>query len=565
MPKRRRYYRRKKNPKQQRNSVDRISNLPIEIIREIHFRLPRIDAVKTSILSKKWQSIWASHPRIFLDEIDFGADYSRYSVADKPKRDSFLTYLIKSLEIRQKPSEYNCDVDKLCLRMTVENSPAELLVNKWISFALENSIKRLCLSLKTINRDHYYLCGFAFCAHTLVHLIISDCEITNCSFKLPALKVLFLFVVCIEDDDFKDLIAGCPLIEQLRIQDTKKLRTIVVSNPNLEFFGVHLLCSDGKIRVESPNLHSIEFISFSIDMCEVEIASTTTVRELTLRDAYDPETLIHFIEKFPLLEKLIIDGYSDLCEVEITSKPTVRSLTLCNINDEDLTLFDWDGDDLKMTWMNFIDNFPLLEKLIIDTCSRLQKLHISQPNLVSLVLKDSIVKWEARINSPKLKSFEYKGGLTDFTGIEDLQELEFVLLYLDPLKLRDYYYSWFRDMLESCARSKHLSLICDIEEVVLIPVEVTDILPVNDITNLELEIISRHGTFEGVIDDFTWILPDLKTLSLTLGSTTKFFQFRREEDGELSAEEVHKPKPDKSVSILRNNKLLHIIGNEIGG
>ena len=42
-------------------------------------------------------------------------------------------------------------------------------------------------------------------------------------------------------------------------------------------------------------------------------------------------------------------------------------------------------------------------------------------------------------------------------------------------------------------------------------------------------------------------------------------QFRREEDGELSAEEVHKPKPDKRVSILRNNKLFHIIGNEIGG
>ena len=61
-------------------------------------------------------------------------------------------------------------------------------------------------------------------------------------------------------------------------------------------------------------------------------------------------------------------------------------------------------------------------------------------------------------------------------------------------------------------------------QVVLIPVEVTDILPVNDITNLELEIISRHGTFEEVVDDFTWILPDLKTLSLTLGSTTKFFQ-----------------------------------------
>ncbi|KAH0656306.1 hypothetical protein KY285_031188 [Solanum tuberosum] len=312
-----------------------------------------------------------------------------------------------------------------------------------------------------IYRDHYYLRGVAFCTDTLVDLIISDCEITNCSFKLPALKLLFLIVVCIEDHDFKNLIAGCPRIEQLRIQETEKLRTIVVSNPNLEFFRVQLLCSD--------------------------------------------------------------DGYNNLCEIEITSKPTVRSLTLCNINDEDSILFDMDDEDMTMTWMNFIDKFPLLEELIIDDYSRLQKLHISQPNLASLVLKDSIVRWEVRIDSPKLKSLEYKGG-TYFKGIEDLQELEFVLLYLDPFKLRDYWYSWFRDILESCAHSKRLSLICDIEEVVLISVEVTDILPINDIKNLELEIISRHGTFQEVVDDFTWILPDLKTLSLTLGSTTKFFE-----------------------------------------
>ncbi|XP_004243318.1 putative F-box protein At1g49610 [Solanum lycopersicum] len=444
--------------------MDRISNLPIEIIREIQSRLPRIYAVKTSILSKKWQRIWASHPKILLDEIDFGADNSRYRAKDKPKREAFLTYLIKSLEIRERHK--NCEVDELFLRMIVDSDADELLVSKWISFALENSIKRLCLSLQTIRRDHYHLYGVAFCSHKLVDLILSDCKIKNCSFKLPALKLLFLFVVRIEDDDFKDLIAGCPLIEQLRVQDTKKLRTInLVSNPNLQFFGVHLPCphGGGKIRIESPNLHSLEFISFNIHLCELEIMSTTTVRKLTLLHAYDPET--------------------------------------------------------------FIEKFPLLDKLVLDTCGWSQKLHISQPNLVSLVLKDSTVRREVRIDSPKLKSLEYKGGLTDFTGIQDLQELEFVLLYLDLLKLPDNWYSWFRDILESCARSKTLSLICDIQEVVLIPVKVTDILPVNDIKNLELEIKTRHGTFEVVIAELISMLPDLKTLSLTLGSTTKFFKF----------------------------------------
>ncbi|WMV39175.1 hypothetical protein MTR67_032560 [Solanum verrucosum] len=338
MPKRRRYNGRRK---QQKNSMDKISNLPIEIIHQIHSCLPRIDAVKTSILSKKWQSIWASHLRILLDEIDFGADYSRYTVTDKPKRDAFLTYLIKSLESRERPSEYNCDVDKLFLRMTVENSSVELL-----------------------------------------------------------------------DHDFKNVIAGCPQIEQLHIQETEKLCTIVVSNPNMDFFGVQLLCSD------------------------------------------------------------------------------------------------------------------------------------------------------------------------------------------DPFKLCDYWYSWFRDILESCALSKRLSLICDIEEVVLIPVEVTYILPVNDIKNLELEIISRHGTFQEVIDYFTWILPDLKTLSLTLGSTTKFFEVgsvfpmffitvsvivldelhiyyianavlvERNDVKVLLAEVIHNPKSDQRVSWVEDQVNVRVrdhVSNRGGG
>ncbi|PHT43327.1 hypothetical protein CQW23_17352 [Capsicum baccatum] len=138
--------------------------------------------------------------------------------------------------------------------------------------------------------------------------------------------------------------------------------------------------------------------------------------------------------------------------VKLSSTPTVWNLTLCNVNDEDTT------------WINFIDRFPLLEKLIIDGCSMMEYLHVSQQNLTNLVLYDCFVTREVRINSPKLKSLEYKGGFTFFEGIEALQELEFVELYLDPLKFRDYWYSWIRNLLESCAHSKHLSLICGIEE-----------------------------------------------------------------------------------------------------
>ncbi|KAF3650455.1 putative F-box/LRR-repeat protein-like [Capsicum annuum] len=172
---------------------------------------------------------------------------------------------------------------------------------------------------------------------------------------------LTLLSVSVEDDNFKDLIAGCPRIEQLRIENPGKLRTLVVSNPNLEFFGLELHCIYGKIVIKSPNIDILEFISFSMDLCELEITSTTTVRELTLRDAHDEETL-------------------------------------CNVYDKDTAWIH----------LNFIDKFPLLEKLVIAGCSTLERLHVSQQNLTSLVLKDCIVIEEVIIDSLKFVNLKRK-------------------------------------------------------------------------------------------------------------------------------------------------------------
>ncbi|XP_010324083.1 putative F-box/FBD/LRR-repeat protein At1g78760 [Solanum lycopersicum] len=481
---------------------DIISNLPIGLIGEIHSHLPWKEVVKTSILSKKWRSIWYSHPIIWLDETDFGADYTNYSSTDKPRRDAFFTHMMELLEIRERNSELDYSVNKLFLRMTLEYDPsAEHLVNKWISFALEKKVRMICLGLKKINRTPYYLRGIAFSGTELVGLTISDCHITNCSFNLPALKLLFLFAVCIKDHDFKDLIAACPRIEKLRVLDTRQLHTIVVSNPHLKFFGGNLSCSNGKIRIESAEFDSLEF-SFTKYACKVEITSATTVRELTVGNANNQEALMHLINKF-----------------------------------------------------------PLLEKLIIHDCSRLQNLHISQRNLASLVLMDCTVVQLVRLTTPKLKSLEYKGPHTNFEGIEDLEELEFVLLYLEPVDMDTYWwYKWLRDILKLCARSKHLSVICNSQKVIIIPEYLRHLVSITDMEHLELEIKTLDATFKEVTDELISILPDLKTLSLTLGSTTKFFQIRIDEDGDLSAEEEeHNPKPNRRVSILRS-----MISKQIG-
>ncbi|WMV39176.1 hypothetical protein MTR67_032561 [Solanum verrucosum] len=275
-----------------------------------------------------------------------------------------------------------------------------------------------CLGLKTIYHNHYYLHGIAFCATTLVYLTISDCEITNCSFELPALKFLFLFVVHIEDDDFKDLIAGCPQIQ--------KLHNIVVSNHELNFFGVNLDCFDGKIRIESANLESLEFISFNMDFCEVETTSTTTVRELTLRKTYGQETLMNFIDKFPLLEKLIIDDCESHerpseydCDVDelflrmtLEDSPTKKLLPLLKF----LSLFNICIEDVD--FKDLVVGCPRIEKLRILDTQNLHTIVVSNPRLKFFAMHLPYSDAKMRIESANLDSIE----LISF--IEDLCEVE---------------------------------------------------------------------------------------------------------------------------------------------
>ncbi|XP_009769796.1 uncharacterized protein [Nicotiana sylvestris] len=97
------------------------------------------------------------------------------------------------------------------------------------------------------------------------------------------------------------------------------------------------------------------------------------------------------------------------------------------------------------------------------------------------------------------------------------------------------WYIWLRNILESFAHSKHLSLICENEQDIIFPDELTETLlpPIHDIKNLELQIYSSTATSQKILDGFIWILPGLRTLSLTFGSIAKIIEFQREDDVEV--------------------------------
>lgn len=142
--------------------VDRISNLPVKIIREIFFRVHPKDAARASVWSKRWLRLWASLSDIYLE---------------------------------------NGEIGMLFLRITVDkNSSCELLVKKWINFAIENKVKALHLAIEALTYEEpfhlFSLSGVTFLSATLVVLSIKDCEISSDSnFMVPNLRSLFLYDV----------------------------------------------------------------------------------------------------------------------------------------------------------------------------------------------------------------------------------------------------------------------------------------------------------------------------------------------------------------------------------
>lgn len=202
--------------------VDRISNLPDTVIKCILNSLETKNAVRTSVLSRKWHSRWMSVTN--LNFIEFALNMNQ-------KRPLFMDFVERVIALRE-PS--NLDLFALACEVLTD-APR---INSWVSYAVNHNVQHLLLQLSQIQEGPFELPHCLFTCDTLKKAVI----VANTLLKLPSsihfsnLKFLTLcYVAFPEHKSTQQLFCGLPVLEELTLDRCTwwNVKTIAIDPPML--------------------------------------------------------------------------------------------------------------------------------------------------------------------------------------------------------------------------------------------------------------------------------------------------------------------------------------------
>lgn len=253
---------------------DDITQLPDCMLHHILSFIPTKDVVKTSVLSKRWNSVWTSVSNLDFDDALLYANETNDHYP--PEETCFINFVERVLSLRDASN-----IKKFRLSCRVFFNAA--LVHSWISYAIMYNVQELDLCLFV--EESFVLPSSMFCSQTLTSLKIEmNCvlEIPKTVF-LPYLKTLHLSLVTFPNDDStQNLFMGCRVLEELVLLDCEwmNLKNVTISSSTLKrltiddlpYFGPPDGPSGCKIKIYAPNLVYLKYTGYpssEIFVCNV--------------------------------------------------------------------------------------------------------------------------------------------------------------------------------------------------------------------------------------------------------------------------------------------------------
>ncbi|XP_052198433.1 putative F-box/LRR-repeat protein At3g58920 [Diospyros lotus] len=270
------------------DDVDRLSNLPVELLEEILMKLSLKEAARTGVLSKDWKNKWLSHPHL-----QFNDQFAVSSCPNGPAQASVRNHLL-------------CSINRVVF---LDTAPRHELIGLPLSDLQGVSDFDRCirhLSKRSVNAitleiekgDRYELHSSLYSFHDMGFLKLSNCALrAPLAFKgFRGLTTLHLEQVTMDQHTFDRVICNSPLLQELKLLDFGGFSVAKIRAPNLRSATVR------------GNFHHIAFEqTFNLTSVSVCLHESTDQNPIVAGSTCN---LIMFFADLPSLHTLELKGQS---------------------------------------------------------------------------------------------------------------------------------------------------------------------------------------------------------------------------------------------------------------
>ncbi|KAB1221848.1 hypothetical protein CJ030_MR2G004002 [Morella rubra] len=332
-----------------------LGSLPDVVLLHILSFLPTKDAVRMSVLSKKWEYLWTSLPHLWFE----------LTLSDNKRL--FMNFVERVLCL------HHADIERFTL--SCELPCDETRVNLWISAAVRKNVQELSLSLNQDRTFSWPKCLFNRATLTKLYIKIPHLGRLPHAICFSSLKILTLArVEFVDERSIQKLFSGLPVLEELYLVHCswKVIEFPSIFAPRLYFLKILTLervefvneCSRmlfyGLPVLEELYLVNCSWKFMSISAPRLKFLSITELRMQELRDCQimifgdslkeyvysGPLLTDYYLHKNLSLEKADIDVFPSEMTLKGSAYRLYKLLTvLCNV--KHLTLSD---EVVKVLW-----------------------------------------------------------------------------------------------------------------------------------------------------------------------------------------------------------------------
>lgn len=216
-----------------RNSEDLISQLPDEILIFILSPLKMKEAIRTSVLSHRWECLWSFTDTLDFDDPDTMQEIDARKKKLKTERKKFVKRVNRILGLHQAST---INKFRVCFELGKNSTPH---IDSWLDFAISKRVKRLELDFTPLeSMRHYYTFS-----HEQLTRIISKIGVHCINF----LTSLTLKYVNVTGELLEHCLSVCPVLEKLHVARSQSLVRLKISGPSLQLKYLHIInCSQIK-------------------------------------------------------------------------------------------------------------------------------------------------------------------------------------------------------------------------------------------------------------------------------------------------------------------------------